>query len=303
MLANMTGAAYEAEMKALDAYATITAKDNFPHALELQGLIPLRNYISERLGLHYDDDRLNVLHHRLSPLAAAGGFGSLAEYYQHIRESPGGADRLHRLASQLTNNETYFFRETGQLNALIQSLLPGMVQKKLLAPHKKLRVLSAGCSTGEEAFTVAMLLEEAGLRGKGCGVEVLGMDIDPVAVAAAREGRYPSRSFRGGESVTAQKYFTRENDLFVARDTIKNMVRFTQGNLLEARDLGGFDVIFCRNVLIYFSDSSMERVAKNFYDMLIPGGYLLLGHSESFCRINTDFVPIRLEGAVVYQKQ
>ena len=101
----------------------------------------------------------------------------------------------------------------------------------------------------------------------------------------------------------AQKYFTRENDLFTARDAMKNMVRFTQGNLLEARDLGGFDVIFCRNVLIYFSDSSMERAAKNFYEMLVPGGYLLLGHSESFCRINTDFVPIRLEGAVVYQKQ
>lgn len=302
MFADVAGAAYEAEKKALDAYATLTGAGEPVIAFNPADIIPLRNYISDKLGLYYDDERLNVLHHRLAPLAAANGLPTLSDLYLSLVNSPGSPDRMHKLAAQLTNNETYFFRETEQLREFVRSLLPEIVQKKSARKHEAVRVLSAGCSSGEEAYTIAMLLEEAGVCRSAGGMEVVGLDIDPDALATAQGGRYPERSFRAGNNNVVEKYFRRAGDLFVVHDDLRKQVRFVQGNLLEARGLGAFDAIFCRNVLIYFSDASMERVAANFYDMLIPGGYLLLGHSESFCRINTDFVPLRLDRAVAYQK-
>lgn len=299
-ISGVTGAAFEAEKGALEALATLTAKPTAPFAFNPAEIRPLRDYISERLGLYYDDERLNVLHHRLSPLAAAGGFRSLCEYYQHLINNPGSTEAVYRLASQLTNNETYFFRETNQLTSFIQYVLPDLMHKKR---EDSIRILSAGCSSGEEAYTAAILLDNEGGRAGGCSFELLGLDIDSGALDKAKQGRYPSRSFRQGINGLVKKYFAQEGDCFVVSDRIKSRVNFRQGNVLNSTDLGRFDIILCRNVLIYFSDSSIERAAKNFYQLLVPGGHLLLGHSESFCRINTDFVPIRLEGAVVYQKQ
>ena len=178
-----------------------------------------------------------------------------------------------------------------------------MVHRKSSEPQRTLRVLSAGCSTGEEPYTIAMLLEDAGVRSQGCAVEVIGLDIDPGALSVGKSARYSARSFRGGENGAAKKYFKQEGESFVLHDGIKRAVQFRQGNVLGQNDLGRFDIIFCRNVLIYFSDKAVERAMKNFFDMLVNGGYLLLGHSESLCRINTDFVPVRLDGAVVYQKE
>ncbi len=303
MFSDMKGAVHEAEKKALEALAALAKAPQPAFACDREDLLPLRDYVSERLGLYYDDDRLNVLLHRLSPIAVAGGFRSLREYYRHLTGSAGRKDNLDRLASQLTNNETYFFREKEQLNAFAQSVLPGMVHRKSSEPQRTLRVLSAGCSTGEEPYTIAMLVEDAGVRSQGCNVEVIGLDIDPGALSVGKSARYSARSFRGGENGAAKKYFKQEGESFVLHDGIKRVVQFRQGNVLSQNDLGQFDVIFCRNVLIYFSDKAVERAMKNFFDMLVNGGYLLLGHSESLCRINTDFVPVRLDGAVVYQKE
>jgi chemotaxis protein methyltransferase CheR len=302
-ISGVTDAAYEAEKGALEALATLSTRPTAPFAFNPSEIRPLRDYISERLGLYYDDERLNVLHHRLSPLAAAGGFRSLCEYHQHLINTSGSMDAVSRLASQLTNNETYFFRETDQLKSFMRSVLPELIQKKRANPQKSIRVLSAGCSSGEEAYTAAILLHEAEIRAQGCGFEVLGLDIDPGSLERAKQARYPSRSFRGNINGLVKKYFAQDGDWFVVSDRIRSLVQFRPGNVLNPTDIGRFDIILCRNVLIYFSDSSIERAAKNFHQMLVPGGHLLLGHSESFCRINTDFVPVRLEGVVVYQKQ
>lgn len=302
MLAAVKGAVYEAEKKALDAYASLTAGQATPFAFDPKDILPLRDYISERLGLHYDDERLNVLHHRLSPLAVSAGFSSLSEYYRYLTTRPSNSDDIYRLAAQLTNNETYFFRETGQLKAFIHALMPDLIKTKA-GGSKAIRILTAGCSSGEEAYTTAILLEEAGIRAAGCGLEVVGMDIDGHAIEAAKQGRYPARSFRGQLNGLVQKYFVREGDWFIPKEPIRKAVSFRQANILEAAHAAdAFDVILCRNVLIYFSDPSVERAANNFYRMLAPGGYLLLGHSESLCRVNTEFVPLRIDGAVVYQK-
>lgn len=303
MISDMTGAAHEAEKKAIEAFAAIDSVKSSPLAFDPLDVIPLRDYISDRLGLYYDNERLNVLYHRLSPLAAGSGYASLREYLAHLVDSPGSAELLGRLACQLANNETYFFREKEQLAVFIKSLLPNVLSKKLESADKKIRILSAGCSTGEEAYTLAILLEDAGARASGCNVEIVGVDIDSGALEAGRHGRYPARSFRGGENGSIKRHLKKEADWFVVNRNIRSMVNFRQGNMLEMMDIGRFDIIFCRNVLIYFSDSSIQRVAANFYNMLIHGGYLFLGHSESLCRINADFTPVRLEGAVVYQKK
>lgn len=302
MLADVTGAAYEAEKKALEAYKTLASTQPAPFVFNLSDTMALRDYISDRLGLHYDEDRLNVLYHRLSPLSVSAGFRSLGEYYRYL-VTKGGSEDLHRIAAQLTNNETYFFREIEQLKAFIQSLLPNIIRTKSGTGGRAIRVLSAGCSSGEEAYTAAILLEESGLRKTGCTYEVVGMDIDAGALDVAIKARYSARSFRASPNGLEKKYFTTDGDWFVLDARIKDAVSFKHGNLLKPpAGLGAFDVILCRNVLIYFSDRSVERAANNLYGLLRPSGYLLLGHSESLCRVNTDFVPLRLEGAVVYQK-
>lgn len=302
MLAVIKNSAYEAEKKALDAYATITSGQASPFAFDPRDVILIRDYISDRLGLYYDDERLNVLHHRLSPLAVSAGFSSLSEYYRYLAARQGSPDDIYRLAAKLTNNETYFFRETEQLKAFIQALLPDLIKTKA-GGSKTIRILSAGCSSGEEAYTTAILFEEAGIRASGCNLEVVGMDIDGHAIETARQGRYPTRSFRGRMNGLVQRYFMRDGESFVLNESVRKAVSFRQANILEAAHAyDALDVILCRNVLIYFSDPSVERAVNNFYRMLAPGGYLLLGHSESLCRVNTEFVPLRLEGAVVYQK-
>jgi chemotaxis protein methyltransferase CheR len=207
------------------------------------------------------------------------------------------------MASQLSNNETYFFREMEQLQAFLDSVLPEIIRTKQGEGRPKLRILSAGCSSGEEAYTLAMLLDEAGARARGCDVEILGMDVDRSVLQVARNARYPARSFRKGEHALVKKYFQCSDAEYAVSGRIRDMVAFTHGNLMECADLGRFDVIFCRNVLIYFTERSIERVAKNFHHMLPPGGYLLLGHSESLCRVATDFDPVRLEKAIVYRRR
>jgi chemotaxis protein methyltransferase CheR len=302
-LADTTSAACEAQKKLLDAYAATAGKSGSPGSFNADDIRPLRDYISEKLGLYYDEERLNVLYHRLSPLAASCGFRSLSAFHQHLVDEPGSVKVLHKIASQLSNNETYFFRETEQLQAFFTSLLPEVIRKKQQEGRRKLRILSAGCSSGEEAYTLAMLLEEAGVRSQGFDVEVLGMDIDQSVLETARKARYAARSFRKDESRLVKKYFRSEDAGYLVNEQVRALVTFAHGNVLESIDQGRFDAVFCRNVLIYFSDSSIERTAKNFHRLLVPGGYLLLGHSESFCRVETDFVPVRLEGAVVYLKK
>ena len=271
------------------------------HACDPADIIPLRDFISEQLGLYFDDDRLHVLHHRLSPLAVSGGHRSFREYHRHLVSAQGRDNLLAGIASRLTNNETYFFREMEQLTAFIASLLPELI-KRSGERHRKLRMLSAGCSSGEEAYTLAMLIEETGIRALGCEVEISGMDIDAASLEIAAQSRYPVRSFRQGENGFVKKYFRGDDGGFLVNENIRKMVRFRRGNVLDASDGEGFDVIFCRNVLIYFSDASVQRAAENFHRMLTPGGYLLLGHAETLCRIRTDFAPVRLAGVVAYQK-
>jgi chemotaxis protein methyltransferase CheR len=265
----------------------------------------LRDFIHEQFGLYYDDGQRTSLRSRLAGRLSLLGLLSFEDYYRYLRFAPARAEELQRMVSHLTNNETYFFREMPQLHVLADSVLRKLKERKAEAGERTLRVLSAGCSTGEEALTLAMIVYESAQFFWNWDVKVFGMDVDPEALEKARRGVYHQNSLRGVSPEKLERHFLRDGKEVKVKESIRRLVTFRPGNLLEAESYEGLyplDVIFCRNVLIYFSDASIRRVARIFHDILGPGGYLFLGHAESLARITDAFTPIRFQGAMLYQK-
>ncbi len=194
------------------------------------------------------------------------------------------------------------FREEYQLDAFRLELLPDLIKRD--DGRRSLTVWSAGCSTGEEAYTIAILLREDA-RLRDWTLRVIGSDISRKVVTAARPGQYGASSFRATTDYFQRKYFREVEGKFVVRDDVKALCSFGQLNLLSTerfRVLGRCDVIFCRNVLMYLSAPARQRIVEAFYDALNPGGYLLLGHSESLLNVTTRFDLVHLSNDLVYRR-
>jgi chemotaxis protein methyltransferase CheR len=265
----------------------------------------LRDYIHEQFGLFFDDSQRGSVRSRLAGRLASLGLASFEDYYHYLSFGPRHAEERERMASHLTNNETYFYRETPQLQVFADSVVKSLKDRKSARDDRKLAVLSAGCSSGEEAYTLAMVLYDSGLFFWNWDVQVTGMDVDPAALEKARRAVYHPNSFRSIRPSIVEKHFVKEPGGARVKDAIRKMVRFRPGNIVEPaayEGLAPLDVIFCRNVLIYFSDAMILKVMKLFHEALAPGGYLFLGHAESLSRITDLFTPIRFQGAMVYQK-
>jgi len=242
------------------------------------------------------------LERRLSPRLEALGLASYLDYYQYLRYDPAGAREMEELVERITTHETYFFREQYQLDALSFEILPSLVER--LQRSRRLVVWSAGCSTGEEVYTIAMLLLESGLF-KGWNLRVNGSDISRKVLATARAAVYGENSFRTTTPALRRKYFVEKDGRWCVRDEVRNMCSFGQLNLMSTerfRVLGPCDVILCRNVLMYLSHEARHRVVEAYYDRLTPGGYLLLGHSESLLNVTTRFDLAHLQNDLVYRK-
>ena len=265
----------------------------------------LRDFIHEQFGLYYDDGQRATLRARLARRLSLLGLLSFEDYYRYLRFAPERSPELARMVSHLTNNETYFFRELLQLKVFADSVLRSLKERKSERGERTVRLLSAGCSTGEEALTLAMIVYDSGQFFWNWDVKVFGMDLDLEALEKARRGTYHENSLRAVTPEKLERHFVREGRTVRVKEAIRRMVTFRQGNLLEPESYGGLpplDAIFCRNVLIYFSDSSTRRAVRVFEDNLAPGGYLFLGHAESLARITDAFTPIRFQGAMLYQK-
>jgi chemotaxis protein methyltransferase CheR len=221
-----------------------------------------------------------------------------AEYVKFLRF---GADReaeFHDLASVLSNNETYFFRERAQLRALCGSILT-----ELQSTSPRIRVWSAACSTGEEPYSLAMSLLETG-RVAESNISIKATDISPRVLELCHRGYYRALSFRATEPAMVQKYFTVSGDGFVINDRVKRLVEFSSLNLMDDRRVAGngpFDAIFCRNVLIYFDKPTQKRVVESFARALRPGGYLFLGHAESLFALTDVYEPVIQPESIVYR--
>lgn len=262
----------------------------------------IQELIVEHCGLSHGLDSTFFLERRLVPRLDALGLPRARDYYHYLRYDPGGAAELDVLVERLTIHETYLFREQYQLDAFRLEIIPDLIERN--TRYERLSVWSAGCSTGEEAYTIAILLrEEARLRD--WALHVFGSDISRRVVSRAREGRYGPSSFRTTRDEVRRKYFREQDGKFAVRDDVRALCSFGQLNLLSTerfRVLGRCDVIFCRNVLMYLSGEARQQVVEAFYDALSPGGYLLLGHSESLLNVTTRFDLVHLSGDLVYRR-
>jgi len=270
--------------------------------LDLAEFRLLRELFNEHAGIVFNPDSRLVLERRLRDRLAALGLSSFGEYYQLLRYEERGRAELDEAIDLVTINETYFLREVYQLRAYKDEILPAL----RAVPHlrERLSVWSAGCSTGEEVYSIAMLTRESGLF-PGRVVRVFGSDISRRCVAHARRGVYGPSAFRAMPTELRRRYFTEQPDGAHVTDDLRSICQFGHMNLLDtprSSVVGRVDVIFCRNVLIYFDDASRRRVIEMFYERLLPGGYLLLGHSESLLNVSTAFELVHLREDLVYRK-
>jgi chemotaxis protein methyltransferase CheR len=205
----------------------------------------------------------------------------------------------------LTTNETYFFRDFPQLEGFANEVLPRVVDGKRKGKDYTLNIWSAACSTGDEAYTLAIILHACLDDFKQWHIGLHATDIDSEVLATARRGVYSERAMKDVPPGYLQRYFTRRRDEYAVCKEIRDMVKLAQVNLVDRkamRKYHGVDVIFCRNALIYFDDRSRRQVLNSFYDSLLPGGFIFLGHSESVGRISAAFEPVKFGSTIVYQK-
>jgi len=265
----------------------------------------LRDFIHERFGLFFEDTQKGSLRSRLAGRLGALDLVSFEDYYHYLRFGPQRNQELESMVSHLTNNETYFYREMPQLQVFTDHVLRSIREEKTLSRERSLRILSAGCSTGEEAHTIAMIIYDSGQFFWNWDVEVIGMDVDTTALEKARRGLYFHNSFRAMSPAARERHLISEGNGSQVKEAIRRLVRLRHGNILDPASYGAqppFDVIFCRNVLIYFSDAAIRKAVHLFHDVLAPGGHLLLGHAESLSRITDRFTPVRFPGAMIYRK-
>lgn len=263
----------------------------------------LSDLLADRFGLTFEGMRRDLLATRLTPRAQLQHCATFAEYYNFLMFHPAGGTELEQLKPLLTNNETYFFREHHQFEILARQVVPALAQ---VLKERPIRILSAGCSSGEEPYSIGLTLAEVGLGGGGAKWEIDACDLSPTRIAQARRAVYGSASMRAISEERKQRYFVENGDRqFVLRPPHRLGVRFFETNLVApytGLESGFYDAVFCRNVLIYFSEPAFHKAVSLFARALRPRGYLFLGHSESLIGRRADFEPLCLEGSIIYRR-
>jgi chemotaxis protein methyltransferase CheR len=259
----------------------------------------LRDLIHERLGLYFEESRFDMLADRLAPLLVQRGFGTLLDYYYLLKYDPAGEAEWPRVMDALAVNETYFWREIDQIRAATQVILPQLVEA---SPGRPVQIWSIPCATGEEPLTIAMVLEEAGWFARAA-IRIIGSDASPAAVERARHGRYRERSFRNLPPALRERYFRKAGDEWQIAGDLHRRVTWDVANLQSAGDVsrwGRSPIVFCRNVFIYFSETSIRRTVDLFARTMPAPGYLCVGASESLLRITSRFELQEIGGAFIY---
>lgn len=269
-------------------------------------LSQIRDVIYKTAGIFHADNKLHLLEDRCNKRMQALGIPSLNEYYQCLTSRSMHRAELVSLLNEITIGETCFFRNRPQLDGIRKIILPRVVEAKSQIEYRHIKIWSAGCSTGEEPYTLAiMLLEETPELLKGWTFEVIGTDINEHSIAHAQEGRYGDYSVRNTDAQLLQKYFISQEGKFWVKPELRSVVSFKRINLFDDSRLmfmKGMDIILCCNVLIYFDTDSKKRVIQHFYNNLFNHGYLFLGHSESLYGISDEFQLVHLPSAIAYVK-
>lgn len=257
----------------------------------------LSSLVEERTGMHYTTQDLQLFSSKLLSRALEAGFESPLDYYYFLRYDDHEGREFDALIDSLVVNETYFFREERPLTVLCDEVI-----RPAAASGKRMRVWCAACSTGEEPLTLAMLLEERGLRGS---VEIIASDISLRALARASSGSYGARSLRSPPERSRERWFDRSGSGLTVSAALRESISWRRVNLLaaqEVRALGTFDVILCRNVLIYFGEATVLRVIGSLSAALETGGRVVVGVSESLLRFGTLLNCEERSGVFFYRK-
>lgn len=266
----------------------------------------IRNLVYEECGIFMPETRFRWLEERCIRRMAVVNATSLMQYFNYLTSHAGRAAEIKHLLNEITVGETCFFRNQSQLDALQNVILPDLVARKMGQGLHHVRIWSAGCSTGEEPYTLAILLMEnsAGVL-KNWTFEVLASDLNENSLVAAQAGIYGDYALRNMKRYYLNKYFEPEGDLYRVKREVCSQVRFSRINLLDDARMvfmKGMDIIFCCNVLIYFDTASKRRVVQHFYNNLLADSHLFLGHSESLFGVSEDFKLVHYPGATGYLK-
>jgi chemotaxis protein methyltransferase CheR len=274
--------------------------------LSVEQFKTLSQQIYQKLGLHFDDKKIFFLKTRVAKRMAALGMDDPRDYIFMVSYADPKGLEMQALANLVTTNETYMFREYDQLQAFANHCLPEVLSAKQARGDRKLRIWCAGCSSGEEAYTLAMILQEVFPQAQSWDCEIVATDIDENMLRKVAEARYGQRSVHDVPDEYREKYLIENGEEYVVRRRTADLVQTLHLNLhdrMAMRAMRSFDFIFCRNVLIYFDDLSRKAVVDHFYNALNPGGYIFLGHSESVGRMTTAFKLKRFESHLVYVKE
>lgn len=269
-------------------------------------LVRIRDLVYQVAGIFHPDNKLRLLQDRCGRRMKELKVQSVREYFECLTIRPIRQAELVALLNEITIGETCFFRNQPQLDALRKIVLPNILQVKSKLPLRRLRIWSAGCSTGEEPYTLRILqLEEAAGVLKDWSLEILATDLNEHSLAHAKVGVYGSYSTRNLSALYRQKYFVPQGEQLQVNAAARANISFSRLNLSDDARMTfmkSMDVIFCCNVLIYFDLASKRRVIQHFYNNLLPHGYLFLGHSESLYGVSDDFRLVHLPGATAYMK-
>lgn len=261
-----------------------------------------REFFYRKTGMLFEDGKRYFVDKRLLERMAATDNETFRGYFTLLRFQASGAE-LQALINLMTVNETYFFREEYQFQCLVGSMLAEIVAQR--KSNKPIRIWSVPSSSGEEPYGIAIYLLEHWPLLRQWDVEIISSDIDTQILKQAKQGLYTERAVQHLPEPLLRKYFRRVGAQYQVRQTLREAVEFTQANVSDSNDMRShrhFDVIFCRNLLIYFDDLSRKKTAESFYDALNPGGFICLGHSEAMSRISPLFQIRRFPEAIVYQK-
>jgi chemotaxis protein methyltransferase CheR len=262
----------------------------------------LQVLIYEQSGIYFAENKKYVLEERLRPRLAERGCESFEEYFHLLKFDAWRDHELVTLYDLITTNETYFYRDRQQLTAFTDTILPQLIEAN---KHRQwLRIWSAACSTGDEAYTLAILLLEHPALASW-SIEIIATDISEASLLSARRGCYDAYAVRNVPPAVLKRYFTEDHGRYLVTERVRRLVKFMALNLndgLRMKIMRGMDLIFCRNCLIYFDEKAKARIVQYLCDALRPGGFLVIGFSESLHETASALEPVHAHRAVVYRK-
>jgi chemotaxis protein methyltransferase CheR len=269
------------------------------HGLTDHELSEIRMLIEERTGIHFDESRERFLSTRVREHMHERGYARVSELLRAVRKTNVEYDSL---LERMLTQETSFFRYPAVYEAFEKRVLPELHVSKFWKNPRTLRVWSAGCSTGEEPYSIAITIADSLSFADSWNVEILATDVGKQALKNAEKGIYSGRSLGSVNEKQLAAHFTKVESKFHVKPRLKKMISFAPMNLAAPVYVGRMDLIFCMNVLIYFTEERRRALVQRFYEALEPGGYLFLGHSESISKMPVKFQAIVLGDCILYRK-